>query len=67
MSAIRLVDRALALALAASAFLLLALSASASAKVVWLCRPGEHPNPCAAGLSTTVMSPNLQRRTVEHP
>jgi hypothetical protein len=69
MSTIRLVNRALALALAASAFLLLALSASASAsaKVVWLCRPGEHPNPCAASLSTTVMSPNLQRRTVEHP
>jgi hypothetical protein len=69
MSAIRLVTRPrpLALALAASASLVLALSASASAKVVWLCRPGLHPNPCAVGLSTTVMTPTLHRRALEHP
>ncbi|HWE09305.1 MAG TPA: DUF3089 domain-containing protein [Solirubrobacteraceae bacterium] len=65
MSGIRLLTRALALG--TSAFLLLALSASASAKVGWLCRPGEHPSPCAVSLSTTVVTPTLQPRAVEHP
>jgi Protein of unknown function (DUF3089) len=64
MSTIRLVTRALAFAV--SAVLLLVLSASASARVVWLCRPGERPNPCAVGMSTTVMTPSLRTRAVEN-
>ncbi len=51
---------ALALALAAAA-------AAAGAKVVWLCQPGRHPDPCAPGLSTTVYTPTLRKLRVIHP
>jgi hypothetical protein len=45
-----------------------AVSASAaSAKVVWLCRPGQPPDPCTPGLSTTVYSPALHAIKVLHP
>ena len=54
-------------AVAAAALVLLATTASASARVVWLCRPGEHPNPCAVPLSTTVFSPRLRPLRVTHP
>jgi hypothetical protein len=40
---------------------------SASAKTVWLCRPGQSPDPCTPGLSTTVYSPTLKPLRVEHP
>jgi Protein of unknown function (DUF3089) len=40
---------------------------TAGAKTVWLCRPGQHPDPCTAGLSTTVYSPRLAPLRVEHP
>lgn len=39
----------------------------ASAKVVWLCKPGVHPDPCTPGLSTTVYSPTLVPLRVTHP
>jgi hypothetical protein len=41
--------------------------AAAAAKVVWLCKPGQHPDPCTPGLSTTVYSPTLQPLRVEQP
>ncbi|MHB1833627.1 MAG: DUF3089 domain-containing protein [Solirubrobacteraceae bacterium] len=46
---------------------LLALSSQASARVVWLCRPGQRPNPCAVPLSTTVLSATLRPLRVTHP
>lgn len=57
----------LALAVGAALTLLAAFSSAASAKVVWLCRPGAHPNPCNVSLSTTVFSPRLRKLRVEHP
>jgi Protein of unknown function (DUF3089) len=42
-------------------------TAGASAKTVWLCKPGQHPDPCTPGLSTTVYSPTLKKLGVEHP
>jgi Protein of unknown function (DUF3089) len=39
----------------------------AGAKTVWLCQPGQRPDPCTPGLSTTVYSPKLVRLRVEHP
>jgi hypothetical protein len=59
----RLVPRA---ALAACV-LGLALAAPAGAKTVWLCRPGQLPDPCTPGLSTTVYSPTLKPLRVIHP
>ncbi len=40
---------------------------AASAKVVWLCKPGQHPDPCTPGLSTTVYSPTLHPLRVTSP
>jgi Protein of unknown function (DUF3089) len=59
--------RVILAAVAGAALVLLATSAAASAKVVWLCRPGAHPDPCRVSLATTVYSPTLQRLRVEHP
>jgi hypothetical protein len=44
-----------------------ALAPTASAKTVWLCKPGQLPNPCNPGLSTTVYSPRLAPLRVIHP
>jgi hypothetical protein len=41
-------------------------SQAAAAKVVWLCKLGQHPDPCTPGRSTTVYSPTLQPLRVEH-
>ena len=46
---------------------LLAAPSIASAKTVWLCHPGQHPDPCTPGLSTTVYSPTLHAERVTHP
>jgi hypothetical protein len=55
MRKLRMGARILTLALAAAALMVsLAATASASTKTVWLCRPGQHPDPCTPGLSTTV-------------
>jgi hypothetical protein len=58
--------RAAALVLAVFALTLGAASA-ASAKTVWLCKPGQSPDPCNPGLATTVYSPTLQPQGVIHP
>jgi Protein of unknown function (DUF3089) len=50
-----------------AALALAAAAASASAKVVWLCLPGQHPDPCTPGLSTTVYTPTFKKLRVEHP
>ncbi len=42
-------------------------AASSSAKTVWLCKPGQKPDPCTPGLSTTVYSPSRQKLRVEQP
>ena len=52
----------------AAAISIIAVSASgASAKVVWLCKPGQRPDPCTPGLSTTVYSPTLKKLRVAQP
>src|ERR1700750_250018 len=53
-------------AVAAFATLLLAVPA-AQARTKWLCRPGLHDDPCAAGLATTRFSPSLQALGTLHP
>ena len=60
----RAVKPLLLLALAA---LVLAAAGTASARTVWLCKPGQMPNPCNVGLATTVFSPRLQKLEVTHP
>jgi Protein of unknown function (DUF3089) len=57
----------LALLLAAVAALCALGAQAASAKVVWLCKPGAHPDPCTPGLSTTVYSPTLVPLRRTHP
>jgi hypothetical protein len=57
--------RALATALAAAA-LLLAGAGAARSDVVWLCLPGEQPNPCRDSLETTVYDESGGSR-VENP
>ncbi len=54
------------LACAAIATMCLTSAESASAKTVWLCRPGQLPDPCTPALSTTVYSPTLAQRGVQH-
>ena len=43
------------------------LVATSSAKTVWLCKPGQHADPCTPGFSTTVYTPKLKKVRVEHP
>ena len=45
----------------------LAVSSVASARTVWLCRPGQQPDPCTPGLSTTVYGPALHAERTLHP
>ncbi len=42
-------------------------ASAASARTVWLCKPGQSPDPCTPGLSTTVYTPTLRQMGVEHP
>jgi len=63
----RMKPRLLVSALLAAVILTTVAAASASAKTVWLCRPGQSPDPCTPGLSTTVYSPTLKPLRVEHP
>jgi len=39
----------------------------AAARTVWLCRPGQTPDPCTASLSTTVLTGNGHRQVVDYP
>jgi len=59
--------RAAIAGLAAAMLLALIASAPASARTVWLCHPGQTPDPCTPGLSTTVYSPTLKPLGVVHP
>jgi hypothetical protein len=54
-------------AIVAAAALALAVSATASARTVWLCKPGQSPDPCNVSLATTVFSPTLHKLKVIHP
>ncbi|MGI8716159.1 MAG: DUF3089 domain-containing protein [Solirubrobacteraceae bacterium] len=45
----------------------LAVAAPASAKTVWLCKPGQLPDPCNPGLSTTQYTPTLHAVKVLQP
>jgi hypothetical protein len=63
---VRAVAAAFGVAVVVCAVVALAATA-ASAKTVWLCRPGQTPDPCQPGLSTTVYSPQLARLRVIHP
>ncbi len=55
------------LVLAIGVFAFVVLTTPASARIVWLCRPGEHPDPCVVSLTTTVYSPTLRALRVVHP
>src|SRR5262245_25268353 len=54
----------IALAATAAAVLMLAITGAADAKTVWLCKPGQSPNPCAESLQTTVISSDGASRVV---
>jgi Protein of unknown function (DUF3089) len=54
-------------ALAALAVVALAGAGAASARTVWLCKPGQSPDPCDPSLATTVFSPTLHKLKVTHP
>jgi len=56
----------LATALVAAIWMGAAAGAS-SAKTVWLCKPGQQPDPCTPGLSTTVYTPTFVQAAVQHP
>jgi hypothetical protein len=58
---------AVSVILAACVVACLAVTSGASARTVWLCHPGQKPDPCTAGLSTTVYSPTLRAERVVHP
>ena len=61
--------RAIRLTIAVAALSALALTAvgAASARTVWLCKPGQTPDPCSVSLATTVFSPTLHKLKVIHP
>jgi hypothetical protein len=50
-----------------AAFVFGGLAATSSAKTVWLCKPGQRPDPCTPRLSTTVYSPSFTTLRVEQP
>jgi Protein of unknown function (DUF3089) len=52
---------------AVAAVLVLAAAGTASARTVWLCKPGQTPNPCNVSMATTVFSPTLHKIKVVHP
>jgi hypothetical protein len=54
-------------AVAVTAALALAAAGTASARTVWLCKPGQSPDPCNVSLATTVFSPTLHKLSVIHP
>lgn len=59
----------IALAAAAAAALCLAPAAAgaAEAKTVWLCKPGQSPNPCYESLQTTVVSTDGASKVIDPP
>lgn len=59
--------RAARLVVVAAALAGLGAAPAHAAKTVWLCKPGIARNPCTPGLSTTVYTPSLQKRSVTRP
>ena len=59
--------RKIALAVVLAGIMLAGFAATSSAKTVWLCKPGQQPDPCTPGLSTTVYTPAGKQVKVEHP
>ena len=57
----------LSLFLAALTIAAAAAAGTASARTVWLCKPGQSPDPCNVSLATTVFSPTLHKLMVIHP
>ncbi len=57
----------LAAAVLAALAMLGAIAGAAGARTVWLCLPGQRPDPCTPGLATTVYSPTLDALRVTHP
>jgi hypothetical protein len=55
--------RLAAAAFGVAALLLLPSAASAASPTVWLCKPGQSPNPCTASLTTTVRPASGPERT----
>jgi Protein of unknown function (DUF3089) len=45
----------------------LAMAPASLAKTVWLCKPGQRPDPCTPGLSTTIYSPSFKVVGLAHP
>ncbi|MGZ4168690.1 MAG: DUF3089 domain-containing protein [Solirubrobacteraceae bacterium] len=56
-----------ALTLLVVAALAVGVAGTASARTVWLCKPGQTPDPCNVSLATTVFSPTLHALNVVHP
>lgn len=56
-----------ALAIACAAIAACALPAAAEAKTVWLCKPGQSPNPCAESLATTYTTSDGVVKTLDVP
>ena len=48
-------------------FMLLGASPALASKVVWLCKPGQRPDPCTPGLATTVYAPRFKQPKMVHP
>jgi len=59
--------RALSLAAGLALAVTLVVCSAASARVVWLCKPGQSPDPCKVSLSTTVFSPTQHKLGVVDP
>jgi pimeloyl-ACP methyl ester carboxylesterase len=59
--------RKVALTVVVAGAMLAGFAATSSAKTVWLCKPGQQPDPCTPGLSTTVYTPSFSQVRVEHP
>jgi Protein of unknown function (DUF3089) len=57
----------LGVAVAAALLAGASLPGIAQAKTVWLCKPGEQPDPCRNGLKTTVFSPSGEQLGVKDP
>jgi Protein of unknown function (DUF3089) len=57
----------LAVGLPLVVFVLLSAAPSGASATVWLCKPGQTPDPCTPGLSTTIYTPAGKMVGTEHP
>jgi Protein of unknown function (DUF3089) len=65
--AARMARVALAASAAGALWLVLAGPGAAQARTVWLCKPGQAPNPCAESLQTTEISSDGAAKVVNPP